>query len=371
MKSIKTVLAALGVVALMTGCSDNQTSFDVEDVPGKALVQGTIVYNQGATLQDNKFVYEYKPAANLEVIITVDNSSYDSNLKGETVFTTTTDENGKYSIEIPAPANECTVDIRTAQFLGTHSTVQRVNNKIEAVEKNVVYWAKGHANVISKGYYYADLECVTFDTETEFSNYTETATLSGVIGRNAEFYIAPERRYNEDNELIGIQSASVRNCYVPAPNADLMIQVTYEGKERTYNATTDSKGEFSINVPVKEFPASFSYTVEIMPQTNATYEHYVAVDKTVEYNEREFTYTDYEVVKMNGWYAQYISGNNNSGVASYPVASVTQSFELKALIFRAQQDVMSENNYYPSQFETSLPWKTEIEEELKEANENL
>lgn len=362
-----TMAVAVGAMAVMSSCSENQSSFDIEQVPGRSTIEGTIVFNQGATLQDGKFVYNYQPAANLPVNVIVDNTAYDNGLSGKTVFNTVTDENGKYTIEIPAPVNQTNVTIRTAQFTGKHTTVERVNNKIETVERNAVYWANGSTYIVAEGHSFANLECTIADEDSEFKNFSQTATLKGMIGRNAEYYNAPEKFYNDDKELTDISSANIDNCFVPAPNADMMVTVTYDNKKYVYNATTDAAGNFTLNVPVLQFPANFSYSIEIMPQMDVTYTHYVPVTKTITVNrygyEQEIEYWDYEPVKMNGWYSQYSNASNTTGSLNYDVASFVNNIEVKGLIFRTQSEIMSENNYYPAQFEYNLPWMSELEEE--------
>ena len=133
MKHLTKLAFAILTVLTFSACSEDQTAFNIEKVPGRATVQGTITYNEGATVSGGKLSYSYKPAADLKVFITVDNSSYDDNLSGSTVFETTTDANGKYSLEIPVPDYNVNISVRTAQFKGTHSTVEKVNNKVTNV----------------------------------------------------------------------------------------------------------------------------------------------------------------------------------------------------------------------------------------------
>ena len=124
MKHLTKLAFAILTVLTFSACSEDQTAFNIEKVPGRATVQGTITYNEGATVSGGKLSYSYKPAADLKVFITVDNSSYDDNLSGSTVFETTTDANGKYSLEIPVPDYNVNISVRTAQFKGTHSTIK-------------------------------------------------------------------------------------------------------------------------------------------------------------------------------------------------------------------------------------------------------
>ena len=74
MKNLKTLSVMALTAAIMTGCSEEQTAFDINNVPGSATIQGTIVYNEGTTIENGRFAYDYRPAANLPVIVIVNNN---------------------------------------------------------------------------------------------------------------------------------------------------------------------------------------------------------------------------------------------------------------------------------------------------------
>lgn len=379
MKSLKFFAAAACAALLMTSCSEEQSVFNVQNVPGRSILKGHVEYNTGTTLENGHFVYNYVPAANLDLKVIVDNSNY-GDYAGETVFTTTTDENGNYSIELPAPLeNHSDITIQSSQFEGTYSTVQAINNQIQTVEETVVFGVYDSSDIyfLADGICIKNLECNVYTHEAIAEGFVLHSTLNGTIGRNSEFYVAPERKYNEDEKFIGWTNARVYNCFVPAPNADLLITVTSSGRTFNYNATTDANGNYTLNVPVKSFPANYSYEVTIMPQNNSTFTNYVA--KTVEYNDPTFepgeswdgtplepnklSYTDYEAEKLDGWFAQ---NDEVSGYCNAQVAAKVNSMEAKALIFNTNN---TETDYNPNRFSSELSWKSEIEEMLKEEKE--
>ncbi|MCH5214674.1 MAG: hypothetical protein J1E97_05725 [Muribaculaceae bacterium] len=367
MKNLKALFCA-GIVALMaTACTD-QTSFDIKDVPGRAVIKGTVLYNQGTELVDGKFVYDYKPAAHLPVYITVQNADYDSSLKGITELTTVTDAQGNYSIEVPAPEKDVTVNIRTADFEGVHSFIDIKNGETYEKQEAVVYRGIATKSVRSHSIVFCDMECAVTSTKDEFVGFTEYAAVSGQIGRNAEYYVAPQPLYNETTgQLEGYRNATLYNVWQPAPNVDLILTITYDGVSTpvTYNATTNSNGEFTLQVPVQEFPTSFSYTVEALT-CDGTFTHYEPVTKSFSNGDAAGTYTDYTPTTLRGWYEPLYTSN---GTLSYPTSNVARSFRAKVLVFNATSDDLGESTYNPYAFVTSDRWLADLLESLQEEEE--
>lgn len=371
MKFLKTLAALACAAVIFTSCDDKQTSFDINSVPGKSVLKGTVVYNAGTSYVSGKFVHNYKPAANLDLMVVVQNSAYGDNLNGETVFKTTTDENGNYELTIPAPLGKSTqIRVQSAEFEGERSYVTVENNSVKTATETVVYGVYSSANVYmqTEGICIANFECSYNTPNAIAAGYTQYGQLTGRIGRNAEFYVAPQRRYNDYGNLTSIVDATVYKTYVPAPNADFLIKVTDNNFAYTYNVTTDANGNFSLSVPVAGFPASFSYSISLMPQQDAKYTHYVPVEKTyVNYYDYERTYTDYDAVTLNGWYAEYEYASQISGNVTLPVVAAVKNIEVKGLIFNCNN--AADYNYFAASFESNLPWKADLEEELKKQEE--
>ena len=308
MKHFTKLAFAILTVLTFSACSEDQTAFDIEKVPGRATVQGTVTYNEGATVSGGKLSYSYKPAADLKVFITVSNSSFDDNLAGTTVFETTTDANGKYSLEIPVPDYSVNISVRTAQFKGTHSTVEKVNNKVTNVSKNVVYGGRSSVELISSGYAYCDMVCTpTSYGENLPATFGETVTLKGRVGQNTIVYTPIE--------LIeyypGYQDARITKYFISAGGIDLIIKVNYNGESFALNATTNSQGEYSILIPVTEFPASFDYEIEALPKVGK-FTQYYSYRKGINTEYNTFDVTDYMNVQLNGWYGQSNNINRNA-----------------------------------------------------------
>lgn len=359
MKGLNTVAAAMFAAALLTGCSEDQTTFNVEDVPGRCTIEGKIVYNQGTTFENGQFVYDYKAAANMPVIVIVDNSDYDSKLSGVTTFNTTTDESGAYSIEIPAPLKSISATIRTADFQSTRSVVTIENNKVVTKSEDVVYRANETvSDVHSQGIVLANIVCTECNAADYANGFNEYATLKGTIGKNSEYYVAATPRFDYNDEIIGYDPARVIKCWVPAPKVDMVVTVNYGGGvEFTYNTTTDANGDYTLKVPVNAFPANFDYSISAVT-FDSKYTHYERYDHeyTNAYGYTD-TYTDYRARSLDGFFTQQFQANYS---ANLPVAAQVESQKSKIMVFNPLNDGQDTYNYSASEFSPSNLWLSEI-----------
>ncbi|MDE6196493.1 MAG: hypothetical protein K2F91_01340 [Muribaculaceae bacterium] len=368
MRSIKTLAAAFFAASLLVACSDEQTTFNIENVPGRCTLQGQIVYNQGTTYEGGKFVYNYKPVANSEVFVTVDNSGYGNGLTGETTFTTTTDEQGNYTIEIPAPSNSITATVKTADFLTERSVVEIVNNKVVTnTEEVVIRGYRTFSDIHSNGIRLASFVCTECNTDDSFSGFNEYATLNGTVGQNVEYKIAATPIRNLDKELIGYDDARVQYCFEPAAKVDLILKVNYtSGETFTYNTTTDASGNFSLQVPVAGFPAVFGYELTCVTY-NGNFTHYEQVlRKGTNAFDNEYTYYDYEARKLVGFYSQTFC--TGTYYASYPVAAQVVSEDFKAMVFNPLNNGQELYGYSAGAFGEYNPWLEDFKASLEENN---
>lgn len=331
MRTIKVLALSAAAVALMTACSEDQSSFNIDNVPGRCVIEGNIVYNQGTTYEDGKFVYNYKPASNLAVNVTVSNSDYDENLTGETVFTTVTDENGNYSIEIPAPAKTISATVTTADFRSVRSVVTVNNNKVETVNEDVIFGGTSSASVHAQGIVYCNFACAEHSVDLPFDSFKEYATLRGTVGQNVEVKNPANPIRDEYGTLTGYEDATLSYLYEPAANVDLVLTVSYSGQEFKYNTTTNHAGEYSLQVPVRAFPATFDVRIEAMPYdgTFTQYEQVIREYYLPGYDTPQYYY-DYEPQTLTGFYSQNFF---ESHTVSYPVAAKVCEIEDKCMLF--------------------------------------
>lgn len=364
MRSIKTLAMALMASALFVACSDEQSTFNIEEIPGRCAISGQIVYNQGTTYEDGKFVYNYKPLANAEVFVTVSNSDYDDDFSGNSVFTTTTDEQGNYSIEIPATSKNISATVTTADFLTERTVVEIVNNKVETKTETVVM--RGYhsfSDIHSNGIRLASFVCTECNRDQDFNGYNEYASLTGTVGQNVEYKEAATARYDEDDHLLGYNDARIVRCFEPAGRADMVVTIKYsDGNTFSYNTTTDNAGQFAIQVPVMGFPASFDYTVSLIPY-DGKFTHYEAVEKEGEnYYESTYRYTDYEAHTLTGYYAQQYCTSTYS--AYYPVAAQVVDNDFKAMLFNPLNNGQDTYGYNKSSFSEYDMWLDDYKESI-------
>lgn len=351
MKHLTKLAFAILTVLTFSACSEDQTAFNIEKVPGRATVQGTVTYNEGTTLSGGKFSYNYKPAANLTIFVTVDNYSYAGNLGGQTVFETTTDDNGKYSIELPVSNNMTTFSVRTAQFKGVQSTIEKVNNKITTVNRNVIYGASSSVDLQNAGIAYCDMICQpTAYSENLPENFGQTVTLKGKVGQNTYVY-TPMEYLPDYYGHPWYEDARISPYFIEANGIDLIISIKYKGEWFALNATTNSQGEYSVQVPVAECPASFDYSIEALPKIG-TFTQYYSYIKEVFVNGGYHTFTDYLNIQLNGYYRQYNQINEHT------TATVTTAPQIAPNIRMVFEPYADQDTYgYQSYLFDNAPWR--------------
>lgn len=331
---------------LLTSCSEEQTWFNIDNVPGRATISGDIVYQAGTTLQNGQFVYDVKPASDVEVFVTVANSGYDEKLSGESTFTTRTDASGHYSIEVPTGNGTVNATIRTADFAGTLTTVERQNNKLVSVESPVVRWAQMNLSLSDHGIYYGNMTCSHRNPQVLPESYSKHAEIHGTFNCNVERMTPIEPIYNTTNTLIGYRDASVSYEWTACPYVDLLVTVKYPDLETpvTYNCTTNSAGDFSLDVPVKEFPASFSFNVTAISKTG-TFVTYEPTEELRYVNGVSRTYRSYIDRKLNGYYLMKNNNGNNYDV-TFELFSTAYWYEINNFVFvpyTEDQDIYNYN----------------------------
>lgn len=359
--------AAFAIVAMVfAGCSEDQTSLDVNSVPGRAKIIGSLTYSEGTILnEDNQFVELIKPAANKEVVFTIPNSAYTGNQQneGNAVFKTTTDANGRYEIEIPVSIVKATpISIRPADFTGYFSRVIKENNTLKIDSITVVYRYEDNvadkntqvttdkatdaphatATLYPNQICFADLRYEEIDTQDIEEGYNQYVNLNGKIGKGLKEYHAPKLITDDEGREIK-KNAEVINYFDKSPNTDLIISVTYNGYTRQYNRTTDANGEFSLNIPVKDIECELVYKIHALPFAENQFKDY---EYTTEVPEGKWYSFDYKEVIKKGYYAEdnsAINGGQNfdpaiSGSLLYTVKDQSHRIEAKMMIFREYDD---------------------------------
>lgn len=362
MKLLKKLFVVAAATMMFASCSDEQSTFDIENVPGRALVQGVVNCNYGANYVNGKLEYEIKPVANLTVLLTIKNNEYQSGLTGTTVLETVTNENGEYSFEVPVTLSGLKGEISTAQFKGVRTVVERKNNKVVTSEQNVVFGAKSTEVALDNyGIMYQNLMCNVTSTDESVDTYAYYASIKGTIGKNIELYTAPHAEYNDYGNMIGVMDGVTEKVFTGAANVDLIIRTKCNDNDIVFNATTNSMGVFTIDVPVIGFPADIKYSVEIMP-VETTFTTYVRDEEPTTYKFDGRNYNLYAMTAhtIKGMYSQTIWSTGDNTL-NFLTGSYAKTFEMKGLLFTAfpEEDVY---DYNPYSWSDATPWDYELEE---------
>lgn len=315
----KALAACTLLAALAIGCTEEQSSLEISDMPGKATIQGLVAYSEGTILENGKFQELVKPAAGKQVDILLSNADYQSTASGKTLYKTIkTDANGRFALQVPVPVSgNVTATIRPHDFEGEFNTVKRINNEIKAVKDTVYFHATEKTLPLSSGTIQtAPCTYDQYESRDQVDTYGQHVTFGGLIGKQMEkYYAAVSTTIKEEGTNKGkldLVSAPRRVTYYDKmANADLLVSVTYGNLSRTYNCTTNTNGEFSLSVPVSELPCTLSYTIEAMPVVS-DYTFYEEVEKAwsetelakwASYYQYTFPYTtDYKSKTVKGYY---------------------------------------------------------------------
>lgn len=354
MENIKKMLLAAGAVVMLASCSEDQTEYNIENVPGRAKISGTIVYNEGTTIENGRFSYNYKPLASHEVILEVPNSYYKPYADGVKVYTTSTDASGKYSFDIPATDQSGSATISIRPFEGTTTTVKNVDQKPQVVKEQVIYRGSASVSVKNRGLEIENFQCAAYAVDAVPESFSKSVSFKTVIGQNFEYKTPITPRYNNNNVISGYADAKIDKVWQPASNVDFIVEIDCAGAAITLNGTTDAKGECSLQVPVEKLPASFFYRVTPVSYLGK-FTHYVRGEKPVERQLPSGTKVevyDYEAVTLDGWYQ---STGDITGSVSYEFANFVQKAECKSMLFHVLPGA-EDKGYTTSGWGQATPW---------------
>lgn len=362
MKHLMKMFFAAGIAAFaLSSCSEDQTEFNVSNVPGRAKISGTIVYNQGTTVENGRFAYNYKPLASHEVILEIPNSYYKSGAEGTAVYTTSTDANGKYSFEVPATNSTGSGTISIRPFESTTTSIKVVDQKPKAETKQAIFRADVDVQIKARGLEIENFECVAYPVDVIPESFTKSVALKTVIGQNMEYKTPIAPRYSNANVIIGYSDARIDKVWQPASGVDFVVEVRADKVEFSVYGTTDSKGECTIQIPVEEIPASFTYSVNPVSYLGK-FTHYVRGEKPVERKLPSggvVSVYDYEAVTLDGYYK---SSGNVSGTASYEFANFVQKAECKSMLFYVLPGTDNEG-YTAGGWSLTTPWLADFLED--------
>lgn len=321
LRGFKAMAAFVLVAALFAGCSEDQTSLNINSVPGRAKIIGSLAYSEGNVLDNGAFKELIKPAANKEVAIEIPNSAFNASAAGVTTFTVTTNAEGKYEIEIPV-VNNTTVTIKPADFTGNFYGFNIANNEVVADTMLVAYGSEGDTQRLNPGEIrFSDINYAWVDYQDLQKGFNQTVALRGTIGMGKYMYT---RGTTTD-------PAEITPYFEGAPNASILVGIQYPDdiidEIRWFPLTTTSNGTFNLNIPVRDIQCRLECEVYALPFSVTNFNYY----------ESYYTATndlDYRLQPLSGIYEQTTTPDFTEPITlAYSVKNEINEVKLKSLHF--------------------------------------
>lgn len=291
------------IVVALVGCSKEQSSFNIEDVPGKATIMGTLSYDAGQGYTNGVHTQLIKGAANVRVVAKVKNESILSSSKGYTIYTTQTDENGNYSLEVPADYDGgVSVQIMADPFFATYSKVVGVENAKPEIESEEVLFTMQDSQEFNVTPNFIKIydKSYEYDGRSVLKPYQYTSTFIVKVGEGRWSKI----RDNDEDKAIQEYKAAVRK--------DVLVKIG----DVYYGATTDSEGKATFIIPSeeKEWTAN-NAVIEIPGYVVSNYDYY---KKEYDNEDRKYVVRKYTII--NGTFEQIEQSANIrfSGIEGTP-----------------------------------------------------
>lgn len=235
----------LAVMLAMVGCAKEQSSLDASDMPNRAKIIGSFYYDEGQDYVGGDYVCLIKPAAGVKVEVTLPASQYSPNgsAQGVVTYYTYTNTDGEFEISVPIPSGGVTATVRPADFMGTYTTVEGVEDgKPVYAEKEVVFSAATETIDLRPNAIEMLDALYTHEARDMEEGYPYVSAYNVVVGKAT--YSIVEDEFNQEQ---------VAKEYKLAKDVDVVISVTYPGgKVLKYAAATDNDGVAVFNIPARE-----------------------------------------------------------------------------------------------------------------------
>lgn len=265
---VKAAMLFASALVVFSSCLKEQTGLSIEDIPGKAKIMGRLSINEGQTYEGGKFVDLKKPAANVEVIVKVSNSSLSpTSADGYTDYKTTTNEDGSFEVVIPAVDGGVSYEVVAPAIVGTMKTLSSAvikDGEFLFEDQEGVYEFSKKGNGVMPG----SVEVVNgtytfeaFDKDVALSEYVDLRVAVG-LG------IPSKTRQGTDELQYGYE---YNGEIEEADGVDVVVSVTYKHdddgdyKNQTvsYGGTTGDDGHVLISLPCTSAAAMKSAEISI------------------------------------------------------------------------------------------------------------
>ena len=248
-------IALLAIIAItFANCTEQEQSrFEVSDIPTHAKLIGRVAYDEGVVLKDNKYVQSIKPAANKTVYLEIENASLTPNnteANGYTVFTTKTNNDGEYEFNnIPAVYNGTNATLRIESFPGkyTQNVENKYNGKIEytttegmfVVEPQTIELKPNDFKICDAVYVMEGRE-----VNSIYNKYEYTSTFYVQVGQNSYSLGEYEKMYGAEEYSL----KKIEKKYKGANKVDVIVTID----DHNYIATTNSNGRATFIIPAEK-----------------------------------------------------------------------------------------------------------------------
>lgn len=288
----------VAVVALSACSDDDQSSFNFDNVKGKAVISGKVSYSPGYVKNDAGSIMQKEIANGAIVTVEVDNSEYLGSAVGSKTYQTTADENGNYSIEIPVGAKSIQAKVSVKDYEGTYS--EYVNSSLLTISGVKYSTSSPYFVSVSDGKTSnRDIELTSIEQPTVNSRNLKALLKGSVVAPVEKF------TYNSEKEATGLTSGNEGLA-----NAKVALTFSNNSDSRVirYETTTSAKGEFSLTANLFDNwnMNSTSVRLEVLASTG-----------TITHNYRDYTNDYYKYI----WHSQPVSVYYNP---AYTTASLQE-----------------------------------------------
>ena len=264
-------IAAVALVALLVALQacNNKSELNLDTFTGKATVTGYVeIHTYTESVED------YLPAVGKTVVVEVANSEYCAGAVGVKYFYGVTDENGKFSIEVPVTNKGVQATVYGESFVYENYLYNEVLNGTSANYIDAVMTTATTKITLRDGdtYYYLGsygIESAS-DVETEMQEVVLKGklTYTGWESVGSEF-VGTSIPYNNMPFMIYVLTDN---------NLDGTISVQDISEDYfLFKGTTDAEGmfELKVNIPVSK---SYDFELQVSHLNNNFVHHYFDVD---------------------------------------------------------------------------------------------
>ena len=264
------VFLAAAAIALI-GCKPQQSELSLDSIRDTATISGHVTYTIGQQSDSTGYVTELQiPASGKTVYLDIPYASYSAGASGVKTFSGVVDEQGNYSLAIPVPAVGVSgAALRFEEFTAEQSLFQRMENGEPVFEERMCKFSvpvvPALPNPLKPEHVYVEDLCYSREV-IDMKDYSQTAVLTGSL------LLPYETKYRTG----AYKAAADCQFEITIQDGEDFAELGASATEFTYGTTTNAKGEFRIELPIKNLKKGFRVSNAVVtPKAEATFTHYV------------------------------------------------------------------------------------------------